>query len=101
MEIRQSYHGTGGKDGYLFEVFSDQGLKLGTLDDLPHGVSVGKTVEINHTLYIVDDYHEPQTEEAEKYEVIIYRLKLFSYEPDFNLGLIKKNTLNSNTKKSH
>jgi hypothetical protein len=88
LKIRQSYHGTGGKDGYKFKVYNEKGKKLGELNNLPSKCGNGDTVRINGELYIVTAEYDSDNPRHEKTEVIFYELEPYVFQPKFDLGNI-------------
>ncbi|PLS19481.1 hypothetical protein CVD28_03430 [Bacillus sp. M6-12] len=86
LKIRQSYHGTGGKEGYKFKLYNNNGKKLGELKDVPSKCNVGNTVVINGELYIISHIYDSPNPRHERSEVMFYELKKYQYKPDFELG---------------
>lgn len=84
LRIVQTYHGTGGSEGYKYvlekyitELF--EYIKIGELEDFPFPVYFEKEIFIfNNTEYIIDTFYDvndtPEDEEVEKviYELIEY-----------------------------
>lgn len=88
--IRQSYHGTGGKEGYRFKLYDAKGKKLGELKDVPNKCNVGHTISINNVFYVISKIYDSPKPREERSEVIYYELNTFVFQPDFNLGEIIK-----------
>lgn len=89
-KIRQSYHGTGGKEGYRFEVYDENDKKMGNLIDVPFTISNDDVVRINDELYqIVKVYDSPLKKDIRN-EVVIYELNSYIYNPNYELGKIIK-----------
>lgn len=50
LKIRQSYHGSGGKEGYKFKVYNDKGKKLGKIVKFPVDCSIGDVIKLDEKL---------------------------------------------------
>jgi hypothetical protein len=90
LKIRQSYHGTGGREGYRFKVYNAKGKKLGELKEVPVKCNVGHTLSIDGVHYIVSKLYESPNPRDEKSEVLFYELTKFGFVPTFDLGSIMK-----------
>lgn len=86
LKIRQSYHGTGGKEGYRFKVYNEKGRKIGELKNLPVNCGRGDVVSINGELYIVTAEYDSDNPRHEKTEVIFYELEPYEFKPKYDLG---------------
>lgn len=89
MKIRQSYHGTGGKEGYLYEVYDNKVNKLGYLDSIPIKANTGDIVRINKSYYKINKQYDCQLPESEDDEVVWYELEEYEFKADFDLGIIR------------
>lgn len=87
--IRQSYHGTGGIEGYRFKVYNHKGRKLGELKDIPVKCGRGDIVSINNKLYLVSEEYSSTKPREYRSEVVYYELQRHTFEPNFDLGDIK------------
>lgn len=85
LKIKQSYHGTGGKEGYKYTVYNNKSKKIGELKDVPT-CSYGNTVVINGDLYIILRVYDSPNPRHEKSEVMYYELAKYEFKPDFDLG---------------
>lgn len=88
LKIRQSYHGTGGKEGYRFKVYNSKGRKLGELKNVPTDCNVGSVVQINGEFYIISNIYDSTNPREERSEVMYYELNKYEFNPDFDLGNI-------------
>lgn len=90
LKVRQSYHGTGGKDGYKYKVYNDKGKKLGELKEMPIDCRHGDVVSISGNFYSIEAQYDSDNPRHERTEVVFYELKPYEFEPRYNLGdLIK------------
>lgn len=86
LKVIQSYHGTGGKEGYKFQVEkrikkSDKYVFIGELKDFPMYEEI---VELNGVAYeVVSEYDRRETPTDEENEVIVYELEKYTY-PTFH-----------------
>lgn len=88
LKVIQSYHGTGGKEGYKYEVeklVKETGnyLFIGELKEFP---LFERIVELNGTAYeVVKEYdrNEPPTDEEN--EVVVYELEKYTYPTFYKL----------------
>lgn len=85
LKIRQSYHGTGGIDGYRFKLYNEVGTKLGELECLPTNFSSGDTLYLSGELYIVVDKYDSTLKHEERSEVIYYELEPYKFEATYDL----------------
>lgn len=90
IKIRQSYHGTGGKEGYRYKVYNDKGRKLGELKNVPVDCGIGDVVRINGELYEVVSVYDSDNPRHERNEVMFYKLEPFVFKPNYDLGEIFK-----------
>ncbi|MEC3148107.1 hypothetical protein, partial [Bacillus thuringiensis] len=90
LKIRQSYHGTGGIEGYRYELYENNGEKIGRLHSVPIECNYDNTLSINGVAYIISSVYDSQDPNEEKDEVIYYELKRCECNPDFDLGAIIK-----------
>lgn len=88
--IRQSYHGTGGIEGYKFEVFNENGEKLGEIKDFPIDCRYGDIVRIGDALYTLKASYDSYNPRHEKTEVMFHELKPYVMKPKFDLGALIK-----------
>lgn len=88
LKIRQSYHGSGSKEGYKFKVYDKKGKKLGTLLDLPSDCNVDDTVRVDGTLYIISKIHDSDNPREKRSEVIYFELTKYEFKPDYDVGSI-------------
>lgn len=88
LKIRQSYHGTGGIDGYKYELYNNKGEKIGRLQNVPVECNYDSTLRINGVSYMVLSLYDSQDPKEEKDEVIYYELKRYECNPEFDLGEI-------------
>lgn len=88
LKIRQSYHGTGGIEGYRYELYNINGEKIGRLQNVPIECNYDNTLSINGVTYIISSIYDSHDPNEEKDEVIYYELKRHQCNPDFNLGEI-------------
>ncbi|MGM9986357.1 MAG: hypothetical protein ACI35O_03920 [Bacillaceae bacterium] len=88
IKIRQSYHGTGGREGYKFKVYNDKGKKLGELNNFPVNCGVDDVVALEGELYIVTSEYSSDSPRHEKSEVYFYELEPYVFKPEFDLGNI-------------
>jgi len=88
LKIRQSYHGTGGREGYKFKVYNDKGKKLGELENFPPNCGYGDVVRINGELYTMTAEYPSDNPRHEKTEVVFIELEPFKLEVKFDLGEI-------------
>ncbi|HDR7922283.1 hypothetical protein [Bacillus paranthracis] len=86
LKIRQSYHGTGGIEGYRYELYNNNGEKIGRLHSVPIECNCDNTLSINGVCYIISSIYDSQDQNEEKEEVIYYELKRYECNPDFDLG---------------
>lgn len=86
LKVIQSYHGTGGKEGYKYEVEkpireTGEYILIGELKDFPLNEEI---VEINGIAYeIVSEYDRNELPTDEENEVIVYELEKYTY-PTFH-----------------
>lgn len=85
LKIRQSYHGTGGKEGYRFELYNKKDRKIGELIDFPARCEIGDVVEFDGELYIKTAEYDSNNPRHEKTEVMFHELKPYEFKPKFNL----------------
>ncbi|WP_242289676.1 MULTISPECIES: hypothetical protein [Bacillus cereus group] len=90
LKIRQSYHGTGDVEGYRYELYNNNGEKIGRLHSVPIECNCDNTLSINGVAYIISSVYDSQDPNEEKDEVIYYELKKCECTPDFDLGEIIK-----------
>lgn len=88
LKIRQSYHGTGGKDGYRFEVYDNVDCYLGDLKDFPIDVDYSDVVQIGEELYILLDSYDSDIPWENRFEVVYHLLEPYEFKPKFDLGNI-------------
>ena len=88
LKIRQSYHGTGGKEGYIFKVYNDKGKKLGEIEKIPVECSIGDVVKLEEELYIITAEYESDNPRHEKTEVVYFELEPYEFKPKYELGKI-------------
>lgn len=86
--IKQSYHGTGSKEGYKYQVYKPSGRKLGELKDVPTPCGYGDVVTINGEYYIITNQYDSKNPRHEKSEVVFYELEPYVFKPNFDLGNI-------------
>ncbi|MFI8677541.1 hypothetical protein [Bacillus thuringiensis] len=86
LRIRESYHGTGGKDEYKYELYNNNGEKIGVLGHLPVECNYDNAVSVNGVAYIILSIYGSQDPNEEKEKVIYYELKRYQCNPDFDLG---------------
>ncbi|WP_336124975.1 hypothetical protein [Niallia taxi] len=86
LKIRQSYHGSGGRDGYKYRIYDDKGKKLGELKKLPVDCGYGDVVAINGELFIVTAEYDSDNPRHEKSEVVFYELEPYKLKPKYDLG---------------
>ena len=89
LKIKQSYHGTGGREGYKYEVYDGEDEYLGEIEEFPLFWSHQETVKINDKLYIVEQSYDSDLPHEEVEEVVYHILREFVGEPDDDLGGIK------------
>lgn len=88
IRVIQSYHGTGGKEGYKFQVEkrikkSDKYVFIGELKDFPMYEEI---VELNGVAYkVVKEYSREELPTDEEYEVVVYELEKYTYPTFPNL----------------
>ncbi|WP_323709422.1 hypothetical protein [Mammaliicoccus sciuri] len=86
LKVIQSYHGTGGKEGYKYEVEklireTGEYILIGELKDFPMDEEV---VELNGLVYnVVSEYSRDELPTDEENEVIVYQLERYTY-PTFH-----------------
>lgn len=86
LRVIQSYHGTGGKEGYKYEVeklIEETGgyVPIGELKDFPMDEEI---VDLNGIAYeIVSEYDRNELPTDEENEVIVYELERYIY-PTFH-----------------
>lgn len=89
LKVIQSYHGTGGKEGYKYEVEklireTGEYILIGELKDFPMDEEV---VELNGLVYnVVSEYSRDELPTDEENEVIIYQLERYTYPTFHKLG---------------
>ncbi|MCM3387268.1 hypothetical protein M3649_03865 [Ureibacillus chungkukjangi] len=88
LVIKQSYHGTGSKEGYKWRVYTPSGKKLGELEYLPSKCGRGDVVSINNQLFKITKEYDSKNPRHEKSEVMFYELVPYKFEADYDLGLI-------------
>ena len=88
LKIRQSYHGTGGAQGYVWKVYDGKGKKLGQLKNLPVKCGRGDIVSLNGCLYEIVKEYDSDNPRHNKSEVVYYELEPYEFKPDFDLGRI-------------
>ena len=88
IKIRQSYHGTGGKEGYLYEVYDIEDNKLGYIDSVPVKTNTGDIVKINKRYYQINKLYDCPLPESEEDEVVWYELEEYEFKANFDLGNI-------------
>jgi len=88
LKIRQSYHGSGGKEGYRFKVYNEKGKKLGELKDFPTNCNYGDVIKIDGKLYNKTAEYESENPRHEKTEVMYIELQPYTFKPKFDLGEI-------------
>ena len=85
LKIRQSYHGIGGAEGYVWKVYDTKGKKLGELERLSSYVEIGSTLRLDDDLYMVMNVYDSDNPRHEKSEVIYYELEPYTFYPDFEI----------------
>lgn len=86
LKVIQSYHGTGGKEGYKYEVeklIEENGkyIFIGELKDFPMYEEI---VELNGIAYkVVNEYSREELPTDDENEVIVYELEKYTY-PTFH-----------------
>ncbi|MEM5009301.1 hypothetical protein WKH57_01140 [Niallia taxi] len=88
LKIRQSYHGTGGKEGYKFKVYNERGKKIGELKDFPVNCGYGDIVKVNGELYTKTAEYSSDNSRHEKTEVVFIELEPYELKPKYDLGEI-------------
>ena len=88
LKIRQSYHGNGGREGYKYKVYDNNGRKLGEISDLPISCGRGDVVKLNNDLYEIVSQYDSDNPRHEKSEVVFYDLEPFEFKPKYDLGEI-------------
>lgn len=82
LKVIQSYHGTGGKEGYKYEVeklIEETGgyVPIGELKDFPMYEEI---VNLNGVAYkVVNEYSREELPTDEEYEVVVYELERYTY----------------------
>lgn len=89
--IKQSYHGTGGSNGYKYEISNSVENIVGTIKDLPLEVTYRSVVKIDNFLYKVISIYDSEEPADKGNEVIFYGLQKFEFKNYFELGKINKN----------
>lgn len=90
LKIRQSYHGTGGREGYRFKVYKNN-RKIGELKDFPVPSGTGDIVKIGEDLFIISASYSSENPRHEKTEVQFYELEPYIHKPKFvDLGELIK-----------
>lgn len=87
LVIRQSYHGTGSSEGYLWKVFNGNNDFIGELESFSSNVNIDSVCKINDKLYVVKDINDSKIAEEIDDEVIYFKLERWEYTPDFDLKL--------------
>lgn len=88
MKIKQSYHGTGSKEGYLYKWYKDNG-EIMELVTLPTEVHTGSILAIEDNYYKVRKIYDCEIS-PEELEVVWFELDRHVFKADFNLE-IKEN----------
>lgn len=89
LKIKQSYHGTGGREGYIYEVFDNKGDKLGNIENLPTNCGRASIVSINDEFFRISKIYDSNVKSEIKDEVVYYELSKYEFKPNFDLGKIK------------
>lgn len=89
LKIRQSYHGTGGREGYRYDVYDGEDKYLGQIEEYPVFWSHQEIVRINDKLYEAVESYDSDLPHEEVDEVVYHILKEYVVEPDYDLGKIK------------
>lgn len=85
LTVKQSYHGTGSSEGYVWKVFNGNNYFLGELESLSSNVNIDSVCRIHDRLYIVQDINGSEIPEEIDTEVAYFKLKRWEYTPDFEL----------------
>lgn len=91
LKVIQSYHGTGGKEGYKYEVeklIEETGgyVLIGELKDFPLHEEI---VELNGIAYeIIKEYDRDELPTDEENEVLVYELEKYTYPTFYKLEWI-------------
>ncbi|MBM7598200.1 hypothetical protein JOC34_000557 [Virgibacillus halotolerans] len=86
LKIRQSYHGTGGREGYKYKVYNDKGKKIGEIKDFPIDCRYGDIIKIGDGLYTLTSSYDSDNPRHEKSEVMFHELQPYDPKPNFDLG---------------
>ncbi|MGX6978977.1 hypothetical protein ACWN8V_06940 [Vagococcus elongatus] len=86
LVVRQSYHGTGSYEGYVWKVYDRNNNFIGELGSFSSDVNVDSVCKLNNKLYVVTDVCDSKIQEEVHDEVIYFKLKRWEYSPDFDLN---------------
>lgn len=87
MKIKQSYHGTGSKEGYLYQLYRTEKI-IEEIKLLPCEVNTGSILEIENAHYRVKKVYECEISPEED-EVIWFILEPYAFQADFQLEIKK------------
>lgn len=85
MKIKQSYHGTGSKEGYLYQLYRTE-KTIEEIELLPCEVNIGSILEIENEHYRVTKVYDCEISPEED-EVIWFELEPYAFQADFVLKM--------------
>lgn len=88
LKVKQSYHGTGGKEGYRFHLYKNN-RKIGELINLPVNIHIDDIVEIDGKYYKLVHYYDCPKERSRKSEIVWYEFEPYEFFPKYVLERMK------------
>ncbi|WP_368900771.1 hypothetical protein [Oceanobacillus oncorhynchi] len=91
LKIRQSCHGTGGREGYRWDVHNQEHDYLGEIKNFPLGkCGVGNIVKLNGVMYMITAEYDSDLPYEEIDEVVYFELYPAEINADYDLSVIAR-----------
>ncbi|GAA0347673.1 hypothetical protein GCM10008931_43710 [Oceanobacillus oncorhynchi subsp. oncorhynchi] len=91
LKIKQSYHATGDREGYRWDVYNQEHDYLGVIKNFPLAkCGYGDTVKLNGVVYTIIEEYDSDLPYEEIDEVVYFELEPAEIDVDYDLGVITK-----------